>query len=68
MKPCVIEIQDNVPVGLHICKDDKQAQELFVEIVQENTDLTEGEAKRAIDGGVVEIGDGSVCLYQGHEL
>ncbi len=68
MKPCVVEIQDNTPIGLHICQDDKQAQDLFVKIVQENTDLSAEEVKSAIADGVVEIGDGSVCLYQGHEV
>ena len=69
MKPCVIEIQDNAVIGLSICQDAKQAREVFTSVAKENTDLTAEEIEAALDGGgVVTVGDGSVCLFGGHEF
>ncbi len=68
MKTCVIEIQDNVVIGLSICQDTEQAKGIFKERAKGETELSPQEIDAALKDGVVTVGEGSICLFGGHEI
>lgn len=70
MKPCVVEIHENVVKSLHIFDASADAEKCFFRLWSENDpdgfhNIPQEERDIAIEDGYVEIGDWSICLSWG---